>query len=261
MQPNDFVRSYLDAWNNSDAIAIASHLQKNGTYLDIPEKIMWTHDQLIISLKEFFKKHRHKYEIIGEVLNGKNTIAFEYQVLQEKKNNSDLKINGAEFITLSENGATNITDYYEIISIDKPIKTSSSQPFKYLKYEKSGLNQNLLIKYKSKLEDLMEKETLYLTPDLNLPKLAKTIGCSPNHLSQVINSGFGKSFYDFLNQYRIEHARNLLLKNDNHAIVNIAFAVGFNSNSAFYSAFKKYLGYTPAEYRKILKKIKYKLNK
>jgi AraC-like DNA-binding protein len=71
-------------------------------------------------------------------------------------------------------------------------------------------------------------------------------------LSQVINSGFGTSFFDYLNRYRIEHARELLASLDSQstAILNIAFTVGFNSNSAFYSAFKKRVGVTPAQYRR-----------
>jgi AraC-like DNA-binding protein len=71
-------------------------------------------------------------------------------------------------------------------------------------------------------------------------------------LSQVINSGIGVSFFDYLNQHRIEYAKNLLGENAGHnnAILNVAFAVGFNSNSAFYAAFKKCVGQTPARYRR-----------
>jgi AraC-like DNA-binding protein len=60
------------------------------------------------------------------------------------------------------------------------------------------------------------------------------------------------SFFDYLNQYRIQYARELLTRLDGQsgAILNIAFTVGFNSNSAFYAAFKKYVGQTPAEYRR-----------
>jgi AraC-like DNA-binding protein len=60
------------------------------------------------------------------------------------------------------------------------------------------------------------------------------------------------SFFDYLNRYRIEYAKELLSKLDGQdkAILNIAFTVGFNSNSAFYAAFKKCVGQTPAQYRR-----------
>ena len=65
-------------------------------------------------------------------------------------------------------------------------------------------------------------------------------------------SSFDMSFFDYLNQYRIQYARELLTRLDgqSNAILNIAFTVGFNSNSAFYAAFKKNVGQTPAEYRR-----------
>jgi AraC-like DNA-binding protein len=98
----------------------------------------------------------------------------------------------------------------------------------------------------------MESEKAYLRSDLTLPALADEVGCSVNHLSQVINSGFEMSFFDYVNNYRVRHAKELLLQIDrsNGAILNIAFTVGFNSNSAFYAAFKKHVGMAPATFRR-----------
>ena len=99
---------------------------------------------------------------------------------------------------------------------------------------------------------IMLEQQAYLRPDLTLPRLADAVGCSVNHLSQVINAGFKMSFFDYLNQHRIQHAKVLLgnLDDQNAAILNVAFTVGFNSNSAFYAAFKKCVGQTPAQYRR-----------
>ena len=98
----------------------------------------------------------------------------------------------------------------------------------------------------------MVSERLYLRPDLTLPRLAQAIDCSVNHLSQVINAGFGVSFFDFVNHYRVEHAKRLLKEAEGRgAILNIAYSSGFNSNSAFYSAFRKFVGNTPAQYRRM----------
>jgi AraC-like DNA-binding protein len=60
------------------------------------------------------------------------------------------------------------------------------------------------------------------------------------------------SFFDYLNKYRVQYAMTLLgtTGQQSSVILNIAFAVGFNSNSAFYAAFKKCVGQTPAQYRK-----------
>ena len=55
-----------------------------------------------------------------------------------------------------------------------------------------------------------------------------------------------------VNQYRIEHAKALLSHHEhkNESVLDIAFMVGFNSNSAFYSAFRKAVGQSPAQFRR-----------
>ena len=94
-------------------------------------------------------------------------------------------------------------------------------------------------------------DKVYRQHDLTLPKLAAMVDCSVNHLSQVINSGIGLSFFDYLNQQRVEYAKQMLSEpSDKHqSILNIALTAGFNSNSSFYAAFKKASQQTPAQYR------------
>jgi len=257
MRTSRFVESYFDAWNLGDPKGVADHLTADGIYCDIPENVQRSHDELITSLTDFFSKTHHRYELVGEILTNQNTIAFQYQIcpLDETGDGSQGPMfNGAEFMTLTDDAAMTITDYYDVPGIVRPPKLArltSSQAQKG-KYAKSGLNSDLLSNYKDRLEKIMLEHQAYLRPDLTLPRLANAVGCSVNHLSQVINSGFEMSFFDYLNQHRIRHAKGLLVEIDdrNGAILNIAFTVGFNSNSAFYAAFKKCVGQTPAQYRR-----------
>ena len=248
MRKTEFVESYFEAWNHHDPQEIVDHLSTDGTFRDVPENAKFSPDELITFLEHFFTNYNHRYELIGEIQKSANTIAFQYRMFpfgNKKKNATSTFYRGAEFITLHGDAAMNITDYYDI-----PIKTPAC------KYAKSGLTRNQLLTYKQRLDQIMQARQEYLKPDLTLPILAKTVGCSVNNLSQVINSGFGTSFFDYLNRYRIEHAKELLtgLDSQSNAILHVAFTVGFNSNSAFYSAFKKYVGMTPAQYRQ--KKLK-----
>ncbi len=257
MHATEFVESYFDAWNHCDPKGVADHLTADGIYCDVPENVQSSHDELIISLSEFFSNHRHRYELIGEILTSRDTIAFQYQMCSfEKVEKGKLQnfYRGAEFMKLHGDAAMTITDYYDIPGVTQPsnpghMKSCEAQTHKYAK---SGLNSKQLLEYKHRLEQIMQSQAAFLRSDLTLPKLAEAVDCSVNHLSQVINSGFGMSFFDYLNQHRIEHARKLLSKFDgqNGAILNIAFTVGFNSNSAFYAAFKKSVGQTPAQYRR-----------
>jgi AraC-like DNA-binding protein len=256
MRTVDFVDSYFDAWNHHDPKGVADHLAANGIYRDVPENSRRSHDELIESLSAFFVNHSHRYELIGEILKGNNTIAFQYRIYATEESDSSAQYKGAEFMTLSGDSAATITDYYDMPELERASNLAgmASADAQQRKYAKSGLCPEQMRDYKIKLEEIMQSEQLYLRSDLTLPRLAKVVNCSVNHLSQVINSGFGISFFDYLNKYRVRHAMTLLGNTDqqSNVILNIAFAVGFNSNSAFYAAFKKCVGQTPAQYRRTL---------
>ena len=257
MRATEFVEGYFDAWNHRDPKGVADHLTADGIYCDIPGHAQRSHDELITSLIDFFSNYRHRYELIGDILTSRDTIAFQYKMYplgNAEKNRSPNAYRGAEFMTLHGDAAMTIIDYYDIPGIGQasPPGQLTSSKIQAHKYAKSGLNNQQLVEYKHRLEQIMLSQQAFLKSDLTLPKLAEAVDCSVNHLSQVINSGFGMSFFDYLNQYRIEQAKELLTKLDGQssAILNIAFTVGFNSNSAFYTAFKKYVGQTPAQYRR-----------
>lgn len=255
MQVSKFVESYFDAWNHADPKGVADHLARDGVYQDIPANAESTHENLIEYLTRFFASNRHRYELIGDILTNGNTLAFEYRsTLADPVCKSGLPASycGAEFMTLNGEAAIIIKDYYDTGGAEHHTDISNIGGDSPGKYAKSGLNQTQLLEYKQTLESIMKSDELFLRSDMTLPKLAEAVGCSVNHLSQVINAGFSMSFFDYLNRYRIDYARQLLsaLDDSNCAILNIAFTVGFNSNSAFYAAFKKCVGQTPAQYRR-----------
>ena len=250
MRATEFVESYIEAWNHRDAKSVADHLSANGTYFDKSGNITITHDELIATQTDSFFRENTHYELVGEVLTSETMIAFQYKVTSiDTETGGELEAPwyGAEFITLKGDYAERIDDYYEIPGVQQ---TNLSRVIRQ-KYAKSGLSHDQLANYKNQLTSLMQSEQVYLDSDLTLPKLAALVKCPVNHLSQVINSGFKMSFFDYLNQYRIEDAKKLLSLEDGQlqAILSIAFEVGFNSNSAFYAAFKKSCGQTPAQYR------------
>ena len=253
MQATEFVKSYLDAWNHHDPVEVADHLSADGIYRDVPENAQRSHDELIVNLYGFFEQFRHRYELLGDVLSNGDTVAFQYRMIPSGRQCRDRNLyQGAEFITLQDDSALLIIDYYEAAVQPRQSVVANRRSMNgRTKYAKSGLADEQLRTYKRTLKRLMRNEKVYLRPGLTLPRLAEAVGCSVNHLSQVINSGFGVSFFDLINRHRVEHAKVLLENLDDHgAVLNIAFTVGFNSNSAFYSAFKKHVGMTPAQFRR-----------
>jgi AraC-like DNA-binding protein len=92
----------------------------------------------------------------------------------------------------------------------------------------------------------------YLETDVSLSKLSKMVGKSPQVVSSVINEHARQNFNDFINYYRIQDAKKLLVdtENEKFTISSIAFDTGFSSLSSFNSAFKKFEGMTPSVFRK-----------
>lgn len=105
---------------------------------------------------------------------------------------------------------------------------------------------------KEQLLRLMEREKPYLDPELSLPKLAQLMHCSTHELSHLINQGFDRNFYQFINTYRIEESKRLLgdPKLEHLTILAIGFEAGFNSKTTFNTTFKQLVGMSPVEFRK-----------
>jgi AraC-like DNA-binding protein len=114
------------------------------------------------------------------------------------------------------------------------------------------VSENRLSELNEKLKILMYSEKVYLDNDLSLPKLAKRLGASSNETSYLINEVYQDNFYNFINKYRIEAAKDLLLSEKyNHLnILGIAYESGFNSKTTFNTTFKKYVGLSPTEFVK-----------
>lgn len=104
--------------------------------------------------------------------------------------------------------------------------------------------------YIEKLEQLMNAQKLFTDPDLNLETLAKQMNISSRTLSGVINGHFGCSFTEYINRYRLNEAKRLLLEKRSTTVLNIMYAAGFNSKATFNGAFKRAEGITPSQYRK-----------
>jgi AraC-like DNA-binding protein len=119
------------------------------------------------------------------------------------------------------------------------------------KYVGSGLSDAESSGYAQKIRTIMEREKLYLDPEISLKELSDKTGISPRYLSQVINSKFNQNFFDFINHYRIEEAKRLMAGTVRKelTILEVMYNVGFNSKSSFQTAFRKNTGTTPTEFR------------
>ncbi len=119
------------------------------------------------------------------------------------------------------------------------------------KYEKSTLTEERAEKSLRCLLQLMEKEKPFLDGNLTLAGLAELLGMTPHELSQLINQRLERSFFELVNQYRVDEAK-VKMTDPAHAHLKLAavgMMVGFNSTSSFNAAFKKHTGMTPSQFK------------
>ncbi len=104
----------------------------------------------------------------------------------------------------------------------------------------------------SEIDNLILSDKLYLESDLSLTKLSEILGKSTQQISSAVNEYGKRNFNDYINFYRIQDSKAMLLdtQNDRYTISSIAFDVGFSSLSSFNGAFKKFEGTTPSSFRK-----------
>lgn len=143
--------------------------------------------------------------------------------------------------------ALNNPDFFRGVNSElKPIKEVVSE-------EKSSpkINEEKNIQIHS-LKEFMVKNEPYLDSSLTIQNLAEQVEMPAKDLSALINLYMNKHFFDFINEYRIEKAKEILKDPSKKelTILEILYEVGFNSKSSFSTSFKKYTGTTPTNFRK-----------
>lgn len=105
----------------------------------------------------------------------------------------------------------------------------------------------------SEIDNLLKErveEEFFADADITLTSVSEELGVSSHQLSSFLNNYYGQNFNDYINTFRIEKAKKLLLKERERTVLEIGFQVGFNTSSTFYKAFQRKVGMAPGKYRK-----------
>ncbi len=148
--------------------------------------------------------------------------------------------------------------YYGLLGKYKKMKSGVQEQIGHVeespkeKYQKSRVEDDEVTRIKIKLETCMDKDKMYLNPNLKLQDVANSIGCNAGELSQVLNLYLSINFTDYINQYRVEEF--MLRVQDKSAskytLASLSEQCGFSSRTSFFRSFKKLKGKSPAEYIK-----------
>lgn len=133
----------------------------------------------------------------------------------------------------------------KISETKEPEKTAS-------KYKTEPLDENERKRLIKELEKVMQRDAIYLKPDLQLGEVACLLNTSKNKVSQILNEDMGMNFYNYINKLRIEAACKMFQseKSNTLTVEGIARQAGFKSKVSFNQHFKTITGMNPSEYRK-----------
>jgi AraC-like DNA-binding protein len=133
-------------------------------------------------------------------------------------------------------------------SVD-PIPRPSPEP-QNSKYRRSGLRTEEIEALVVRLNRYLDEQKPYLKEGVTLRQVAAGLELSPNHLSQAINQGMNKNFYELINERRVKEFKLRVVdpKNRAYTLLAIALDSGFSSKSSFNRVFKQFTGISPKQY-------------
>jgi AraC-like DNA-binding protein len=161
--------------------------------------------------------------------------------------------------------ATSLTAYYglrnpmlfdtitEKPNVEQAIAISILTP-EVKKVIKKNIKEEDVEPYLNQINTIVEQEKLFLNAGLTPSLLAQRVGIPVYKLTLALNKGAGKNFNEYINFYRVNHAKSILINPENNktTIYAVALDSGFSSEAPFYAAFKKYVGKSPSAYRNSL---------
>lgn len=123
---------------------------------------------------------------------------------------------------------------------------------KKLRYKTTRLSDEECKRLSKALDRVMRTSKPYKNPDLKISDLATLAGTTAHALSFIFNQYMQKSYYDYVNTYRVEEFKRLVKETDTsrYTLTAMSQMCGFSSRASFFRHFKAITGITPAEYLK-----------
>jgi len=177
--------------------------------------------------------------LIGVILSGSKVASLFYQVPVELKIFLGLTTYYADLVLVC------FLLFYSAVNVSSIEKVTNSSKKSYGDYQADP-------EYVLRIEAFMDEQKPYRKSTITLDALSELMDVPARELTAILNGHFKMHFYEYINNYRVEEAKEILALDvkQEKTITDVFSAVGFNSKSVFYTFFKKNVGVTPTEYRK-----------
>jgi tetratricopeptide (TPR) repeat protein len=136
---------------------------------------------------------------------------------------------------------------------EKSVNGMDNESIKYSQSNLTGEAKTVII---ARLEMLIQKDKVFIKPDLTLNNLAEKCMTNRTYLSQILHEKYNMNFNSLINKYRVEEAMRMMADVDFDIPLKALHShLGFNSNSTFYEVFRKYTGTSPSFYLKTVRQM------
>lgn len=148
--------------------------------------------------------------------------------------------------------------YKQRAEVDAYIKLTKESPSLNNNRGKSLSKESVLY---AKFEKYLEEEEVFKNFDLDREAIALALGTNRQYLADAVKYETGKTFMDYVNDYRLDYAKKQLIADVSTSVANIMQGSGFSSSTTFYRLFKDKFGMTPNELRKIKKDLEKEIHR
>lgn len=256
MHPERLVEDYISAWNRQDVEGVLALMHSGAAYYDAFWRETCVGRDLVQYIHDSVEDYAYFYRLIGDVIVTDSGVAFRYSAHDSSDSeDADVVFAGVEVLTIRDGKILNVSNHYCDPRQDCILELAELEATRHgeTRYATDGLPFHRFLRLRRQLSVAMNQNKLYINPVLTVSKLAHEIGCSDDQLLQVMSIESSAGFHDYLDQYRVRYARDMLRdkSDDTIDLSHVAAQVGFRSFEKFVTTFQGAFGETPEEFARL----------
>ena len=255
------VKDYIAAWNRLDAASVAELMHDGAAYYDAFWMETCVGKHLPRYIQDSMDEESLWYEQVGKVILVENGVTYRYSAHERTDSTIGPPLYfGAAVLLLRDNKILTVSDYYcnpDPAALEE-IAVLATRRHGVPSHTNAGLSALKTLHVRSRLVATVAEAESHLDPTITISKFAENIGCSVDHLSQILDREFGSDFDAFMCSHRVEYARSVLDDgtDDPGFVMRVAAEAGFRSAKELSEAFSETFGTTLAEFLKSKKTAK-----